>query len=142
MRKPRTLEEDSPADRALNYAVGKRIRELRQTKGMTQKELAELSDVKATYIALIEATGVNLSLKLLLQFATALGVAPRDLLPSSDQGETSDVTIPLVRAKLARLKEELKELEAIVQSAPAGTPRVVRPTRRTEHRPGGRDTEH
>jgi len=141
MRKPRTLEEDSPADRALHFAVGKRIRELRQERNMTQKELADLSDVKSTYITLIEATGVNLSLTLLLQLATALGVAPQDLFSSSDQGGTSDQTIPLVRTKVVRLKKEIKRLEEEITSLeeilegapPAGTQLTARPTGRTEH---------
>lgn len=114
MRKPRTLDEDSPADRALNYAVGKRIRELRQDKNMTQKQLSELSDIKATYITLIEATGVNLSLKLLQRLADALGVTPRDLLPARDQGETPSVTIEIVRKKVADLAEQVRNLEAVV----------------------------
>ncbi|MEO8715018.1 MAG: helix-turn-helix transcriptional regulator [Acetobacteraceae bacterium] len=114
MRKPRTLDEDSPADRALNYAVGKRIRELRQDKNMTQKQLSELSDIKATYITLIEAAGVNLSLKLLQRLADALGVTPRDLLPARDQGETPSVTIEIVRKKVADLAEQVRNLEAVV----------------------------
>lgn len=105
-------EEETPASRALYNTVGKRIRELRQAKNMTQKQLSDLSDVKATYITLIEATGVNLSLKLLQQFADALGVSPRDLLPSPDQVETLDVTI--VRQKVADLAEQVKSLEAVV----------------------------
>jgi transcriptional regulator with XRE-family HTH domain len=108
---------------------------------MTQKELANLSDVKSTYITLIEATGVNLSLTLLLQLATALGVTPQDLFSSSGQGGTSDQTIPLVRTKVVRLKKEIKRLEEEITSLeeilerapPAGTQLTARPTGRTEH---------
>lgn len=107
-------EEETPVSRALYNTVGKQIRKLRQAKNMTQKQLSDLSDVKATYITLIEATGVNLSLKLLQQFADALGVSPRDLLPSPDRPETLDVTMEIVRHKVADLAEQVKSLAAVV----------------------------
>jgi transcriptional regulator with XRE-family HTH domain len=91
---------------------------------MTQRRLAELSEVRATYLNEVEVLGVNLSLKLLQQIATALGVLPRDLLPSSaDQSETSNVTLGVVRRKLEGLRktvddgheEILKALNEIVR---------------------------
>jgi transcriptional regulator with XRE-family HTH domain len=115
---------DDPADRELYVAVGLRIRELRERREMTQRRLAELSEVRATYLNEVEVLGVNLSLKLLQQIATALGVLPRDLLPSSaDESETSNVTLGVVRRKLEGLRktvddgheEILKALNEIVR---------------------------
>lgn len=110
MPKPRSDETDSPALRALENAVGKRIRELRQAKKMTQRELSALSEIRVTYINEIEVLGVNLSLKLLQQIAEALGVLPRDLLPGPpDQTETPNVTLAVVRRKVEGLRRTFEE---------------------------------
>jgi transcriptional regulator with XRE-family HTH domain len=103
-------EEETPANRALYKTVGKRIRELRQARDLTQKELGALSEVRSTYIVEIEAVGVNLSLRLLQQFASALGVTARDLLPGPDQTETHNLSIPVVKKRIANLRDELTKL--------------------------------
>ena len=108
MRKPRK-DDAAATDRTLEHAVGKRIRELRLAKGMTQKDLSHRSEVGPNYIVEIEQVGANLSLKLLKQFADALGVDMRDLLPGSQDMDSSDTM--LFRDKVSALREQLKSLE-------------------------------
>jgi transcriptional regulator with XRE-family HTH domain len=78
-------------------AVGKRIAALRQTKGLSMLELAELAKVSKTYLWQLE-TGEepNPSLAVLLRIATALGTTVAELL---DQ--------PRVRARQTQIPEAL-----------------------------------
>ncbi len=96
-------DDESPELQKLLESVGSRIREIRLQRKMTQKDLAILSDVRATYLNEIELLGVNVSLKLLLQIAQALNVLPRDLLPE----RASDDSVGLVRQKASELTEAL-----------------------------------
>jgi transcriptional regulator with XRE-family HTH domain len=56
------------------------VRRLREAKGMTQEELAERSDVSATYIGFVERGDNVPTLTIIIQIATALGIRPSDLL--------------------------------------------------------------
>lgn len=138
MRKPNEYdEEDSPADRALLFAVGKRIRELRRAKKLTQKELSELADVRANYIVEIEAVGANLSLKLVQRFADALNVPARDLFPSPEQTESPDVTISILLTKVANLLEAIKRLEILCSEIITSTDKDAAPDQVAENDRGG-----
>ena len=53
--------------------IGKRIKELRCAKGMTQAALAELSGVEPSNISHIERAATKLSLPTLVAIANALG---------------------------------------------------------------------
>lgn len=54
---------------------GKRVRELRLLKGLSQEDLAELSDLDRTYISSLERGKRNVGLKNVAAIATALGVS-------------------------------------------------------------------
>lgn len=56
------------------------MRRLREAKGMTQEELAERSDVSATYVGFVERGDNVPTLTIIIQIANALGVRPSDLL--------------------------------------------------------------
>ena len=63
----------------LNRSLGKRIAELRKTKGLAQEELAELARYSTEFIGLVER-GVNApSVAGLDRIARALGVDIKDL---------------------------------------------------------------
>lgn len=59
--------------------VGRRVAELRQSRGMTQETLAERADVSVRYVQRVERGG-NLTLLSLARFAELLGVTVVDLL--------------------------------------------------------------
>jgi transcriptional regulator with XRE-family HTH domain len=59
---------------------GARVRELRLSLGLTQKELAERSGLHHTYISSVEMGERNVSLVNITRLAAALGVDPPQLL--------------------------------------------------------------
>jgi transcriptional regulator with XRE-family HTH domain len=59
---------------------GKRVRELRIAKGLSQEELAELAALHRNYVGGIERGERNLGLLNLVQLAHALSVKPAKLL--------------------------------------------------------------
>lgn len=59
---------------------GLRVRELRSEKGISQEELAALTELDRTYISGIERGKRNLSLKNILKIASALNVKASQLL--------------------------------------------------------------
>ena len=60
-------------------ALGRRIKELRQTRGWSQERLAEHAGLDRSYIAGIEVGARNPSLKALDKLATALSVSLSEL---------------------------------------------------------------
>jgi transcriptional regulator with XRE-family HTH domain len=60
--------------------VGKKVREIRKQKGLSQEELAFRSGLHRTYISDIERGDRNVSLKNIEKIARALGVKPSELL--------------------------------------------------------------
>jgi transcriptional regulator with XRE-family HTH domain len=67
---------------AARSTIGNRIAELREQKGMTQKELAEKSDILQNNISRIEAGRYNVTLDTLAKLAAALS-ATLELQPIS-----------------------------------------------------------
>lgn len=59
---------------SLQQQIGSRIKELRQLKGYTQAELAELTDLSTNYIGYIERGQRTISLQTLERLAHTLGV--------------------------------------------------------------------
>ena len=60
--------------------VGRNIRDLRKSKGWSQDELAYRSRTDRPYLSLIENGKKNITLLMLQEIASALGVTPADLL--------------------------------------------------------------
>lgn len=59
---------------------GKRLRELRLERGLSQEKLGELAGLDRTYISSAEAGRRNVSLKTIYKLAEALGVEASELL--------------------------------------------------------------
>lgn len=59
---------------------GKRLRELRLERGLSQEKLGELAGLDRTYVSSAEAGRRNVSLKTIYKLAEALGVDAKDLL--------------------------------------------------------------
>ncbi|MBM1631352.1 helix-turn-helix transcriptional regulator [Sulfitobacter mediterraneus] len=63
----------------LREQVGLNIRNLRNSKGMSQEQLALAADVDRSYISEIELAKNSASIDILEQIALALDVAPKEL---------------------------------------------------------------
>jgi transcriptional regulator with XRE-family HTH domain len=59
---------------------GKRLRELRVRKKLSQEKLAEIADVHRNYVGLLERGQSNVSLLTVVALARALGVKPAKLI--------------------------------------------------------------
>ncbi len=109
----RVKPENSSPSPALGDAefldgLGKRVREIRERRGMARKILARDADVSERYLAQLEAGEGNISIVLLRRVALALGVSLVELL--SD--EKRSVEHRLIRRFLERLPEH--RLEEVV----------------------------
>ncbi|HEX7830648.1 MAG TPA: helix-turn-helix transcriptional regulator [Thermoanaerobaculia bacterium] len=56
------------------------VRELREGRGWTQEQLAERSDMNASYLGFVERGDNVPTLTIIIQIAEGLGVEPADLL--------------------------------------------------------------
>jgi transcriptional regulator with XRE-family HTH domain len=61
--------------------VGRKLRELREAKGLSQEELGFQSRLHRNYIGGIERGERNVGIINIAKLAAALGIRPRDLLP-------------------------------------------------------------
>ena len=59
---------------------GKRLRELRLKRNLSQEKLAELADLHRNYVGLMERGESNVSLLAIVALAHALGVRPANLI--------------------------------------------------------------
>ncbi|WP_315836301.1 cupin domain-containing protein [Bradyrhizobium prioriisuperbiae] len=82
-------------------AIGVRIRELRQLRGLKLQELADTSGLSPSMLSLVERGRASPSIGSLIVIASALGVAMSDLLVNGDDSEEKIV----VRASEARIVE-------------------------------------
>ena len=62
------------SDESLQIQVGKRIKALRESKGISQQDLADKSNIENTNISRIEAGRVNSTLATLSKISKALDV--------------------------------------------------------------------
>ena len=67
------------AGKAARAAFGRRVRDLRQARGLSQEKLAELADLHRTYVSSLERGQRNVSLENIHALARGLGVRPQDL---------------------------------------------------------------
>ena len=69
----------SEANEAIKEAFGRRVRELRKEKGLSQEALALVCELDRTYIGGIERGERNVSLINIQKIAVALGVSIREM---------------------------------------------------------------
>ena len=62
----------------IKITIGQRIRVLRETKNMAQKDLAYAADLDRTYIASVECGKRNISIVNIEKIANALGVSLKE----------------------------------------------------------------
>ena len=63
---------------------GKRVKELRQSKGLSQEELAHLAELDRTYIPSIEKGERNVSIEVIQKLSIAFGIKISELLKGLD----------------------------------------------------------
>jgi transcriptional regulator with XRE-family HTH domain len=68
----------SQTETVLSY-IGANVRRLRVERGWTQVELAKAAGLKERYVQILETGAANPTVKVLIDVAAALGVAPTDL---------------------------------------------------------------
>lgn len=61
---------------------GAQLREMRTAKGYSQESLANTCELDRTYIGGVERGERNISLVNIVRISQALGVSPRELMPS------------------------------------------------------------
>ncbi|MEM8923948.1 MAG: helix-turn-helix transcriptional regulator [Actinomycetota bacterium] len=80
-------------DLAIAAAFGRRVRELRHERDMTQEELAEAAGLHPTFVSNVERGYRVPTLPTVIRIAAGLGVNPTELvdrlLDGGDQGEGS-----------------------------------------------------
>jgi len=64
---------------SIKLRFGKRLRELRERKGISQEHLAKLASLNRTYISKIERGERNVSIETAARLASALGVELKEL---------------------------------------------------------------
>lgn len=69
---------------------GRRLRELRLEKGISQEKLAELAGLHRTYVSSVERGGRNVSLQNIEKLADALEVEIAALFPPAGHSKGSD----------------------------------------------------
>ncbi len=70
------------------HRFAERLRDLRRTRGMTQKQVAERAGLTETYLSRLESAGAAPGIDLVARLATALGTTIHDLLPLDDLPDT------------------------------------------------------
>ena len=63
----------------LQNRIGKRIRDIRISKGVSQSQLALMTSMTKSYMSEIEAGKKNLTLRTLQTIATSLGITLEDI---------------------------------------------------------------
>lgn len=73
------------------YTIGQNIRKIRKAQGLSQEELAEKIKISTTHMSHIETGNTKLSLPVLVDIATVLGVKTVDLLKTEKVDMTTGV---------------------------------------------------
>lgn len=92
-------------DCQLQKNFGLRVKELRDSKGMTQEDLADASDLFRTYISRIETGLANPSLTVIHALANAMAEPVGSLLTAPTQLDVSAKTFsqnPISRGRISR----------------------------------------
>ncbi len=98
-------------------AFGKRIKELRSARALTQEQLAEQLGITWHYVSMIERGKGNPTLEMIFTFAHALGVDPVELFsfpaPTWNRKRAQkDITSMVEKADDKRLREIIRLLQA------------------------------
>jgi XRE family aerobic/anaerobic benzoate catabolism transcriptional regulator len=85
-RPPTHARRTVPTENGFLSALGKRVRQLRNTREMTRKMVSQEADVSERHLAQLEAGEGNVSIVLLRRIAAALQVSLADLFVTATEG--------------------------------------------------------
>ncbi len=97
---------------ARNKSIGQRLRQLRETKGMSQGDVERGSGLLRSYISRVEGGYTEPSLETLAKFAKAMGLEPYQIL-FSGKGQPTAPKVPEQPALSQTTKEFLKLYESM-----------------------------
>lgn len=111
--------------------VGRKIRELREERGVTLRQLSEKADVSPSTIQKIEKNLISPSLGTVLRIARGLGISIESLLDSRPESrdvvhlpkeKRTTITVPDLRITLQSLAEGLPDqpFSAVILTIPRG----------------------
>ncbi|MFC7704360.1 short-chain fatty acyl-CoA regulator family protein [Plastorhodobacter daqingensis] len=106
--------------------IGRRLRVLRKSLGLTQAQMAEQLDISASYITLIEADQRPASAKLLMRLAQVYDMNISELAPEVDAQLASDFEAALKDPALELGPLPRSEIEAALQASPRIAAALVR----------------
>ena len=72
------------SDLSLKHKVGQAIRSLRREKGLSQEELAELSNINRTYVGTLERGDKSPTLDVLERIAKALDITVGEIMKRAE----------------------------------------------------------
>ncbi len=127
MAKKKAKKEIEHAGIVLRF--GARLRELRNSRGMTQAELANQAHVTASYVWRLESGGAAPGIDLVDRLAIALGTSAADLLPVAEPPDG----LPVLREQARKLFESLMsegDRETLLLLNPLMARLLESPTRR------------
>ncbi len=71
--------------KTLAIEIGRAVRHVRKSRGISQDELALRADIDRSYVGRIERAETNITLEMLYKIADVLDCEPHDLLPLRKQ---------------------------------------------------------
>jgi transcriptional regulator with XRE-family HTH domain len=98
--------------RAVRLRIGKRVKQLRQLRGMSQEKLAELVGNQYKHIGQVERGEVNVGIDILVSIAAHLSVSLSDLIePAAHSGDeraywVTQQEADAIQGMAARLKRQ------------------------------------
>lgn len=91
--------------------AGEKIRYIRESKNITQAELAEILGMKSkSAVSRTESSGDKLTTKTIMRYAKALGVSPVDIISEDKPTPPAKIEVELARSNT----NDLKRLRAYI----------------------------
>jgi transcriptional regulator with XRE-family HTH domain len=81
------------SEKDLLVKLGLKIKELREDAGLTQEELAFISNLHRTYIGMIERAEKNITVATLFKISNALGVSIKEIMRDFDDKPEGKVSL-------------------------------------------------
>lgn len=96
--------------------ISKQLRDVRKIRGITQQELAELTDLSVPYISQIENNKTNLSLETFLRLTQALDISLSTFFEPYSTSTDTEITELIVKIKENKYSKELaKEILKVIE---------------------------